>query len=372
MIALCMILTIILSMVAGFAGATLAMRNDLQYVYPALDNMAEAETAFEFEYLHTSATGLNMIVDDSSTQSIASLVETIVDTVVEIDTQSVVTHRAGQRIQPGAGSGIIISEDGLIVTNNHVIANADGSIADKITVRLRSGESYEATVVGRDAETDLAVLRIDADGLTPAYFGDSSQLSVGELAIAIGNPLGNLGGTVTEGIISALNRDIVIDGETMHVLQTSAAINQGNSGGGLFNAYGELIGVVNAKPIGMGIEGIGFAIPSNVALSITNQLIEHGFVTGRVDFGIELIDINDPITAMFSGLRTMGLYVAQNDDASGLQAGDRIISIAGTNVNNRAEARAVYLNYNVGDALEVTIARNGQFYRTQVILQQMI
>src|SRR5699024_342301 len=147
-----------------------------------------------------------------------------------------------QYVSSGAGSGVILTQDGYIVTNHHVIEDANS-----ITVRTRSGDEYNASLVGSDEQSDLAVLKIDATGLTPAVLGDSTTLEVGELAIAIGNPLGELGGSVTSGIISALDREMTIDGQTMTLLQTDAAVNPGNSGGGLFNANGDLIGIVNAK-----------------------------------------------------------------------------------------------------------------------------
>ena len=301
---------------------------------------------------------------------IPDIVRAVADSVVEIDTQNVIHNRIRPIIQPGAGSGVIISSDGYIITNNHVIVGTDGTLVDDITVRLRDGSTFDATIIGRDERTDLAVIKIDATGLTTARFGDSTQLVVGELAIAIGNPLGNLGGTVTEGIISALNRDIVIDGEEMNLLQTSAAVNPGNSGGGLFNAFGELVGIVNAKPIGHGIEGIGFAIPSNQVQDITSQLMEHGVVLGRVSFEIDLVDINDTFTAMMAGVRSLGLYVARDHEPSGLVAGDRIVYIAEIPVRNRAQARAIYLNYSVGDDLEIIFVRGNQTFRTNVVLVQ--
>ena len=177
-----------------------------------------------------------------SSLSISDVAAVASNSVVEITTETVMMGtRMGQFVSEGAGSGVIITSDGYILTNNHVI---DG--ASKITVRLKDGTSYNGVVVGLDEKTDLAVIKVDASDLQPAVFGDSSSLTVGETAVAIGNPLGQLGGTVTSGIISALDREISIDGETMTLLQTSAAINPGNSGGGLFNSYGELIGIVNA------------------------------------------------------------------------------------------------------------------------------
>ncbi|WP_243154785.1 S1C family serine protease [Clostridium thermarum] len=230
---------------------------------------------------------------------------------MEITTETVSTNsRMRQYISEGAGSGVIVSKDGYIVTNNHVI---DG--ASKITVKTTDKKSYTAKLIGKDVKTDLAVLKIEDSDLTTAVYGDSSKLVVGELAVAIGNPLGELGGTVTEGIISALNRDVVIDGQTMNLLQTSAAINPGNSGGGLFNEYGELIGIVNAKSSGSGIEGLGFAIRINTVIDIVDSIIDYGYVQGRIDTGLNLIDILDSQTARRYRVQSTGVYILKQAKA---------------------------------------------------------
>ena len=303
--------------------------------------------------------------------TIPQIAKNVANSVVEIETERVVNSSWFQQYRTsGAGSGVIISADGYIITCNHVI---DG--ASKILVRLRDGREFEAALVGRDVRTDLAVIKIKTAGLHPAVFGNSDKLEVGELAVAVGNPLGELGGSVTEGIISALNRDINIEGEIMNLLQTSAAVNPGNSGGALFNAYGELIGVVNAKSGGTQggttIEGIGFAIPSGTAKAIAENLIEHGYVLGRVDFGILMLDIHDNRTAMRNGVNAFGVYVRRSDDESGLRAGDRIVSVNGINVSYSAEVKKIYEQYGVGDVLNIVIARDGQNYKTELILKQM-
>jgi serine protease Do len=213
-------------------------------------------------------------------------------------------------------------------------------------------------------------VKINAKGLKAAVYGDSAKLVPGELAVVIGNPLGRLGGSVTEGIISALNRDINIDGEMMNLMQTSAAVNPGNSGGALFNAYGELIGIINAKSGGSNIEGIGFAIPVNHVKTIADQLTQHGYVPGRVGLGISLVDISDLFTAMRYGLSSTGVFVAEEHEASGLEPGDRIISVNGERVWSAAEVKAVYENYNVGDVLNLVVARGGREYKTTVTLVQ--
>lgn len=201
----------------------------------------------------------------SENMSIPQVVELVADTVVEIITTNIVTDRFyGQYVTSGAGSGVIIREDGYIVTNHHVIDNARS-----ITVRLTDGSEFSAYEVGSDVANDIAVIKINATGLTPAR-GSNKQLMVGQDVIAIGNPLGTLGGTVTNGIISALDRKIKVDGYEMTLMQTNAAINPGNSGGGLFNMSGELIGIVNAKQSDTGIEGLGFAIP----IGVVNESLE--------------------------------------------------------------------------------------------------
>jgi serine protease Do len=184
-----------------------------------------------------------------STSEVASLTS---DSVVEITTETVTTDSWMQQyVTNGAGSGVIVTQDGYIVTNNHVI---DG--ASKISVRLKNGTTYTASLIGSDSKTDVALLKIGATGLKPVVLGNSESLKVGDTAIAIGNPLGQLGGTVTEGIISALDRELVIKGKKMSLLQTDAAINPGNSGGGLFNNKGELIGIVVAKSSGSDVEAL--------------------------------------------------------------------------------------------------------------------
>ncbi|MBR6602629.1 MAG: trypsin-like peptidase domain-containing protein, partial [Clostridia bacterium] len=222
------------------------------------------------------------------------VVALVKDSVVEITTEQVVNgHSFYQYVQSGAGSGVIIAKEGHVITNNHVI---DG--ASKITVRLTNGNEYEAKLIGTDASSDIAILKINADEeLTVATLGTSAKLSVAEEVIVIGNPLGELGGTVTNGIVSALAREINIDGEKMTLIQTNAAVNPGNSGGGMFNLYGELVGIVNAKSSGSDVEGLGFAIPIDTAYDIVLQLMDYGYVRGRVDHGLELIDIGDLFTA---------------------------------------------------------------------------
>lgn len=289
----------------------------------------------------------------SSDLSTAEITNLAADAVVEITTESVVTGSFNQQyIASGAGSGVIITSDGYIVTNNHVI---DG--ATSINVTTRSGDKYTATLVGKDATLDIAVIKIDASNLTVAVTGDSDKIQVGDKAVAIGNPLGTLGGTVTDGIISALNRDVTINNNTMNLLQTNAAINPGNSGGGLFDGKGNLIGIVNAKSEGDEVEGLGFAIPINNVLSAIEDIIANGYVTGRPTAGVTLVDISNQQTAMRYGLSETGVYIQSVTAGgpaatAGLKSGQKITYVDGTEVSTSAEIKAIIQDHSVGDTVE--------------------
>ena len=213
---------------------------------------------------------------------LSKVVAEIQDSVVEVYTETVQYNTFfGEYVTSGAGSGVICTADGYIITNNHVIEDAKS-----IRVTLHDGTDYSAVLVGTDEITDLAVIKIDATGLTPAVLGNIEDVKVGETCIAIGNPLGTLGGTVTSGIVSALSRTITVENQKMTLMQTNTTINPGNSGGGLFDASGRLIGIVNAKYSSSGVEGIGFAIPVDVVKEITEDLINNGRVTGRASLGL--------------------------------------------------------------------------------------
>lgn len=302
---------------------------------------------------------VNTSLSAYSTYSVAGVAEKAADSVVEIVTESVKTGSfMGQYITEGAGSGVIMTVDGYIVTNNHVI---DG--ASKITVTLRSGEQYDAKLIGTDKNTDLAVIKIDADGLSPATFGNSDSLVVGETAVAIGNPLGQLGGTVTDGIISALDREIEIDGQIMTLLQTNATINPGNSGGGLFNSRAELVGIVNAKSSGSDVEGLGFAIPVNTVQPIVKDIMEYGYVRGRISTGMSYIDVNNSAAAWMYQVRYTGVYIndvqsGSNAESAGLKSGDLVISVDGTKVSSSNDIKNIIQKKKIGDKVTYVVLRN--------------
>lgn len=217
---------------------------------------------------------------------------------------------------------------------------------------------------------DLAVLKINATNLSPAKLADSSKVRAGNFVIAIGNPLGELGGTVTEGIVSALDREVTIDGETMTLMQTSAAVNPGNSGGGLFNLNGELVGVVNAKSSGSDVEGLAFAIPANTVKEVTQELIQHGYVTGRPQLGISVAQVTRPTQGWQFYFDKPGFYVAQSFENNGLQVGDRIVQIDGTSINSVADVSAIIGQRSVGNIVKVTVSRSGKELTVDVKLTE--
>ncbi len=267
-----------------------------------------------------------------------------------------------------AGSGVILSEDGYIITNNHVV---DGG--DTFTITAYDGTVYEAQLVGKDERTDIGVLKVEADHLYPAVIGNSDQIQVGDTAIAIGNPLGTLGGTVTDGIISAVSRDLVINNEAMTLIQTNAQINSGNSGGGLFDGNGNLIGVVNAKDSGSTssgttIEGLGFAIPVNTAMDVAEQLILYGKVTNRPSLGIQLQQVAKDTDNYKAGLYILGIYEGTGAEEAGLQKYDRILAADGAEVSSYPDLAAVLNKKKVGEAVTLTIERDGEEMDVDVIL----
>jgi S1-C subfamily serine protease len=305
------------------------------------------------------------LAKSTETLSYKSIIEKTQDSVVSITTSSVSTDGWAQNyVTEGAGSGVVIQSNGYILTCNHVIEGAS-----KIKVTLRNKKSYTAKVVGADSDNDIAVLKINAVGLSAATYGDSSKLSVGDKVVAIGNPLGELSNTATTGIISARNRNLTIDGKKMNLLQTDASINPGNSGGALFNSSGNLIGIVVAKSTGSDVEGLGFAIPINRAAKVAKTLIKthkgaNGTSTSSTPtIGISVTELSAS-EAKQNGLDGAGVYVADvtgsNAKAAGFKVGDRIISADGTVVGSYNKLKSILKKHKSGDKIKVIVARNGK------------
>ncbi|MBQ7794871.1 MAG: trypsin-like peptidase domain-containing protein [Clostridia bacterium] len=260
-------------------------------------------------------------------------------------------------VEQGSGSGIIISESGYIVTNQHVI---DG--ATEISVVLNTGDEYTALLVGEDEKSDLAVLKIDAPNLVAAEIGDSEALQVGELAVAIGNPLGQeFAGTVTVGVISAVNRTMTVDNKKYNLIQTDAAINPGNSGGALVNQYGEVIGINSVKIATTGVEGIGFAISSAEANPIIDDLINNGYVSGRPLVGIMASETR-------YGLSVSSVTEGSGAQKAGIQAGDLIVKAEGKTVKTVDALNEIRDTKKAGDTLQLTAIRDGEILNFNVIL----
>lgn len=337
-------LCILIAGFAGFGGAAMAMNisENQAHAAAAASQMSTLDLA--------KATGSKLTINEIITMN--------ADAVVEIRTESVSTDAWMQQyVTQGAGSGVIIDSSGYIATNNHVIDNAG-----KITVSLKNGKEYTAKLVGTDSDTDLAVLKIDANNLTAAVYGDSDVLQVGDLAVAIGNPLGKLGGTSTAGIISALDRELQLEGRTMTLLQTDASINPGNSGGGLFNGNGELVGIVVAKSTGSGVEGLGFAIPINAAKTVLEQIVDNGYVKGRPATGMTFVDLTSVRNALMYGVSSTGIYVksvdSDNAKNAGFQAGDLIYAVENKRIQSAEDLSEAFSAYKVGDKVTVKIIRN--------------
>ena len=299
--------------------------------------------------------------------SYADVVALVENSVVEITTNYVVSGSMfSQYVSSGAGSGVIISQSGkigYIVTNNHVIEGATS-----IIVRLKDGTELPATLIGTDSMTDLAILTVSTDlTLTCAELGNSDNLVVGQEVLAIGNPLGELGGTVTNGIVSALERQVKIDGENMTLLQTNAAVNPGNSGGGLFDMYGKLIGVVNAKSSGDDVEGLGFAIPANTVYQIVTELVEYGYVRGRPALGIT---VNVARQQYF--MQVVSYIYVTDPGKTGLQVNDILYSIDGTEITSSDVISSAISGKSVGDTVEIVVLRNNKEVAVQVELIEYV
>ena len=279
----------------------------------------------------------------------------------------------GVQTSTAEGSGIILSEDGYIVTNNHVIEGASA-----VSVILNTGSEFTATVIGADSESDIAVIKIEpTEELTVATLGDSDSVVVGERAVAIGNPMGlEFFGSVTQGIISAVNRTIDVDNRTMNVIQTDAAINSGNSGGALVNARGEVIGINTVKVSTTGVEGMGFAIPISQARPIISDLLEYGYVTGRPVIGISTRDVTEYMATQYNwpqGAQVMAV-TSENAQNAGLQQGDIIIAVDGNTITSGSDLTEYKDTKSPGDEIELQVYKyaTGTTETVRVVLSEQI
>ncbi len=308
---------------------------------------------------------------DTSVYAANKILPSIVGIKVEYNVNSLMSMfgRQTQSTATASGSGIIISDDGYILTNNHIVSTSSSesyyeiSEATKVTVTLFNDETeYEAKIIGKDEQTDLAVIKIEKSGLSKAEFADSDSIKVGEFAMAVGNPLG-LQSSITCGVISAVNREVTdTDGKTFNLIQTDAAINSGNSGGALVNSEGKVIGINTLKLSGTGIEGMGFAIPINSTTDVTSQLIQYSKVK-RPYIGISGMDLDEK-TAKANNL-VVGVYVKSVDDFSagekaGIKIGDVIIEADGKKITSMDELNEVKNSHQIGDEMKIKVNRDGE------------
>lgn len=387
-----LVVAAVVALGCGYGGAYLANQQAGRVVVQSAAPAEEGETAGSGEAAGNGGQSQSTQVSASSGDELSGtqVAALISPTVVSITTEQM---RLGQywfgpQILSGAGSGVIISEDGYILTCAHVVSGADS-----IMVATSDGTEYEATLTGIYEEGDIAVLKIEATGLQAAVMGDSSAVQLGEPVYAVGNPGGTLGGTITDGIISAVDRTINVSLDetsnsgwgnssrviSLDVLQTSAAVSPGNSGGGLFNSRGELIGIVNAKSSGESQEGLGFAIPVNRAWEIGESLINTGSYTDPSSnqsdndavLEITVTEVNQ--SARLQGI-TPGVYVYEVTEGGAsdgkLEVNDRIISVDGTMVNTLDDLSSILSEYDPGQTVSVSVERGGQMVTVDIVLAE--
>jgi len=360
--------TLLLGIVAGFFGSILATRDIRDAMSDGGYNIFGSTVTVT---KNDGSIKVNEVIGSTgySNLTVAQVVELVSDSVVEVFTQ---TQGYGQYVSSGAGSGVIYAQSngyGYVVTNYHVVGGSDS-----IQIRLTNGQEYRAEFLDGDEREDIAVIRFATqETLNVVVFGSSSaeSLHVGQEVVAIGNPLGQLGGTVTNGIISALNRTITIDGVSMDLLQTNAAVNPGNSGGGLFNMAGELIGIVNAKESSEGIEGLGFAIPIDNVYDMLIEILKDGYIQGRITFGISVAYL-DSITAWANyRLSRAGVYITSSTSGS-FQRGDLVLAVNNSAVTGENDYYAALTNVKIGENVTFVVVRNGRQKNVTVTAQEYV
>ena len=370
--------SVIVPFISGIVGATLVVGTC--FGVPSIKQKLITANDLKPVMSTSSNSDTNVVSLSNFSDTSISVAEKVLPSVVGITVNYQISSIfGGSSTADATGSGIILTEDGYIVTNNHVISSESSysyfAIQEATGIKVNiygDDQSYDATVVGTDSITDLAVLKIEKDGLTPATFGDSNDVKVGEFVMAIGNPLG-MTYSVTSGIVSAINREVESDGVTYTAIQTDAAINSGNSGGALVNANGEVIGINTLKLSGTGIEGVGFAIPISSTTSIVNQLIEFKTVK-RPYIGISGSAVDTAVAEKYNV--PVGVYVEKVEkdspaEKAGIEKGDIITKLEGKDVKSINELNKVKYTYNIGDTVTLTIVRDNEEKEIKVTLTEM-
>lgn len=372
--------TIVFPFISGILGASVVI--GACFGIPSIkDKIIGTTTRSSFSTPTSTQTTLDVVNLSEFSNTSINVAQKVLPSIVGITVNYNVNSVFGNSTAKATGSGIIISEDGYIVTNNHVISSESNASyyaiteATGITVNLYNDSTeYTATIVGTDSYTDLAVIKIDATGLTPATLGNSDNVQVGEFAMAVGNPLG-MQSSVTSGIVSAVNREVTTeDGTTYTAIQTDAAINSGNSGGALVNANGEVIGINTLKLSGDGIEGMGFAIPINSTTKVISELIEYKEVK-RPYIGITGSAVSEEISTRYNV--PQGVYVESVEEggpaeAAGLKVGDIITKIQGTDVSTVQELNNIKNTYSIGDEVTLTVYSNNEYKDVKITLQEQV
>lgn len=365
-----------LALVAGSCGLTYAAVNNkwedkMQEATASISSMQQQLGALGNSG-SVSATNVTYAVSPEGAQTPRMVYENNAKSVVAVSS-TVQTNYYGQTRQgTSTGSGFIISDDGYVVTNHHVVEGATD-----VTVTLSTGDEYTAKVIGSDSLNDVALLKVEATGLPAVKLGSSDKLAIGDMVYAIGNPLGSLTATLTVGYVSGKDRQVTTDNSTINMIQTDAAINSGNSGGPLFNMYGEVVGITSAKysgttSSGASIEGISFAIPIDDVMSIIDDLQEYGYVTGAY-LGVTVTD-TDAAAAKLYGMPT-GAYVNSVEDGgaadrAGVQPKDIIIGLGDTDISNRTELTRVLRRFKAGDTTTITVIRSGERMTMDITLDE--
>ena len=309
-------------------------------------------------------------VDGQTKMEPAEVYASVVNSAVSINCSATSTNIFGQTTQTASsGSGFIITEDGYVVTNYHVISGASS-----VQVTLYSGDTYDAAVIGGDSDYDVAVLKIEASGLQPVTLGESADVNVGDTVLAIGNPLGELTFSMSQGIVSSCDRAINVDGTPFNMIQVDCSINPGNSGGPLVNLYGEVVGIVSAKYSSYSsttVEGLGFAIPISDVRSIITDIMENGAVTDKAYMAITAGTMTEQMAAQYSIDITQGVFVYSvvsggAGDKAGLRLGDVITKMGDKTITSRQDLSAAMKGYRAGDTVTLTVYRNGQYIETEL------
>ena len=338
-------------LVGGLAGAS-----STGYILSQKD-VFEASSSYLNDMNSDYSNDYAATISNGSNISINSIYETYKNAVVGVTSEGITYNEYGQASKTASsGTGFIISSDGYIITNNHVVEGANG-----VSVTLYDAQNYDAKIIGTDAKNDVALLKIEVKDLNTVKLGNSNNISVGETVIAIGHPLGELTYTVTSGIVSAENREVRESETSINMFQTDLAINPGNSGGPVFNLKGEVVGISTAKYSASSIEGIGFAIPINDAISVATQLKENGYVSGRPYMGVSVINVDSSaVTGISAGVYVSAIKTGSSSDIAGIQKGDIITSLDNTLIKSTTDLMSALRKFKAGDTTKITVNRSGQ------------